>query len=99
LRQTFAALTPSTPSIATCTKLGLKESSDVATMMGLTAPAGTSPKAHRAPAEPRVAKADARPAMAPAHDALCIVMEENGPRAMRVHQIHLARLMMSGEKA
>jgi tripartite-type tricarboxylate transporter receptor subunit TctC len=67
---------PSTPSIATCDELGVK-GFNVATMMGLQAPAGTSPRiAMRLQAE--VAKSLREPAMAARMTQLGMVMEENG---------------------
>jgi tripartite-type tricarboxylate transporter receptor subunit TctC len=67
---------PSTPSIATCDELGQK-GFNVATMMGLHAPAGTSPKiVARLQAE--AAKSMREPAMATRMTQLGMVMEENG---------------------
>jgi tripartite-type tricarboxylate transporter receptor subunit TctC len=67
---------PSTPSIATCDELGVK-GFNVATMMGLQAPAGTSQKiVMRLQAE--VAKSLRDPAMAARMTQLGMVMEENG---------------------
>jgi tripartite-type tricarboxylate transporter receptor subunit TctC len=67
---------PSTPQIATCDELGIKDF-NVATMMGLSAPAGTSPKiVARLQAE--TAKAMREPAMATRMTQLGMVMEENG---------------------
>jgi len=67
---------PSTPQIATCDELGIK-GFNVATMMGLHAPAGTSPKIiTRLQAE--TAKAMREPAMATRMTQLGMVMEENG---------------------
>jgi tripartite-type tricarboxylate transporter receptor subunit TctC len=67
---------PSTPQIATCDELGLK-GFNVATMMGLHAPAGLSPKtAARLQAE--TAKVIREPAMAARMAQLGMVMEENG---------------------
>jgi tripartite-type tricarboxylate transporter receptor subunit TctC len=67
---------PSTPSIATCDELGVK-GFNVATMMGLQAPAGTSHKiVMRLQAE--VAKSLREPAMAARMTQLGMVMEENG---------------------
>jgi tripartite-type tricarboxylate transporter receptor subunit TctC len=67
---------PSTPSIKTCDELGQK-GFNVATMMGLHAPAGTSPKiVARLQAE--AAKAMREPAMATRMTQLGMVMEENG---------------------
>src|SRR5262249_563419 len=65
----------STPSIPTCDELGVK-GFNVATMMGLQAPAGTSPKiVARLQAE--VAKSLREPAMAARMTQLALVMEEN----------------------
>ncbi|AMN43240.1 Bug family tripartite tricarboxylate transporter substrate binding protein [Rhodoplanes sp. Z2-YC6860] len=67
---------PSTPQIATCDELGIK-GFNVATMMGLVAPAGTSPKiVARIQAE--AAKAMREPAMATRMTQLGMVMEEKG---------------------
>jgi len=67
---------PSTPSIATCDELGQK-GFNVATMMGLHAPAGVSPKiVARLQAE--AAKSMREPAMATRMTQLGMVMEENG---------------------
>ncbi|MBX9842214.1 MAG: tripartite tricarboxylate transporter substrate binding protein [Xanthobacteraceae bacterium] len=67
---------PSTPQIATCDELGVK-GFNVATMMGLQAPAGTSPKiVARLQAE--TAKVIREPAMATRMAQLGMVMEENG---------------------
>ena len=67
---------PSTPSIPTCDELGQK-GFDVATVMGLHAPAGTSPKiVARLQAE--AAKVIREPAMAARMKQLGMVMEENG---------------------
>ena len=67
---------PSTPAIPTCDELGQK-GFDVATVMGLHAPAGTSPKiVARLQAE--AAKAMREPAMAARMKQLGMVMEENG---------------------
>jgi tripartite-type tricarboxylate transporter receptor subunit TctC len=71
-----AQRSPSTPSIATCDESGVK-GFNVATMMGLQAPAGTSPKiVARLQAE--VAKSLREPAMAARMTQLGMVMEENG---------------------
>jgi tripartite-type tricarboxylate transporter receptor subunit TctC len=71
-----AQRSPSTPSIATCDEAGMK-GFNVATMMGLQAPAGTSPRiVARLQAE--VAKALREPAMAARMTQLGMVMEENG---------------------
>src|SRR6266568_81424 len=67
---------PSTPSIKTCDELGLK-GFNVATMMGLHAPAGTSPKII-ARLQAEAAKAMREPAMATRMTQLGMVMEENG---------------------
>jgi tripartite-type tricarboxylate transporter receptor subunit TctC len=67
---------PSTPSIATCDELGQK-GFNVATMMGLHAPAGTSPKII-ARLQAEAAKAMREPAMATRMTQLGMVMEENG---------------------
>jgi tripartite-type tricarboxylate transporter receptor subunit TctC len=67
---------PSTPAIPTCEELGQK-SFDVATVMGLQAPAGMPPKlVARLQAE--VASAMREPAMAARMKQLGMVMEENG---------------------
>jgi tripartite-type tricarboxylate transporter receptor subunit TctC len=67
---------PSTPSIPTCDELGHK-GFNVATVMGLHAPAGTSPQiVARLQAE--VASAMREPAMAARMKQLGMVMEENG---------------------
>jgi tripartite-type tricarboxylate transporter receptor subunit TctC len=66
----------STPSIPTCDELGVK-GFNVATMMGLQAPAGTSPKiVARLQAE--LAKSLREPAMAARMTQLGMVLEENG---------------------
>jgi tripartite-type tricarboxylate transporter receptor subunit TctC len=67
---------PSTPQIATCDELGIK-GFNVATMMGLVAPAGTSPKII-ARVQAEAAKAMREPAMATRMTQLGMVMEENG---------------------
>ena len=67
---------PSTPSIPTCDELGQK-GFDVATMMGLHAPAGTSPKVV-ARLQAEAAKSMREPAMATRMKQLGMVMEENG---------------------
>jgi tripartite-type tricarboxylate transporter receptor subunit TctC len=67
---------PSTPSIPTCDELGQK-GFDVATVMGLHAPAGTSPKVV-ARLQAEVAGAMREPAMATRMKQLGMVMEENG---------------------
>jgi tripartite-type tricarboxylate transporter receptor subunit TctC len=67
---------PSTPQIATCDELGIK-GFNVATMMGLHAPAGTSPKII-ARLQAETAKAMREPAMATRMTQLGMVMEENG---------------------
>ena len=67
---------PSTPSIPTCDELGQK-GFDIATVMGLHAPAGTSPKiVARLQAE--AAKVIREPQMASRMKQLGMVMEENG---------------------
>jgi tripartite-type tricarboxylate transporter receptor subunit TctC len=71
-----AQRSPSTPSIATCDEAGVK-GFNVATMMGLQAPAGTSPRiVARLQAE--VAKSLREPAMVARMTQLGMVMEENG---------------------
>jgi tripartite-type tricarboxylate transporter receptor subunit TctC len=71
-----AQRSPSTPSIATCDEVGVK-GFNVATMMGLQAPAGTSPRiVARLQAE--VAKSLREAAMAARMTQLGMVMEENG---------------------
>jgi tripartite-type tricarboxylate transporter receptor subunit TctC len=67
---------PSTPSIQTCDELGQK-GFNVATMMGLHAPAGTSPKII-ARLQAEAAKSMREPAMATRMTQLGMVMEENG---------------------
>ncbi len=67
---------PSTPQIATCDELGIK-GFNVATMMGLHAPAGASPKII-ARLQAETAKAMREPAMATRMTQLGMVMEENG---------------------
>ena len=67
---------PSTPSIPTCDELGQK-GFDVATVMGLHAPAGASPKVV-ARLQAEVAKTMREPAMAARMKQLGMVMEENG---------------------
>jgi tripartite-type tricarboxylate transporter receptor subunit TctC len=71
-----AQRSPSTPSIATCDEVGVKGFS-VATMMGLQAPAGTSPRIV-ARLQVEVAKSLREPAMAARMTQLGMVMEENG---------------------
>jgi tripartite-type tricarboxylate transporter receptor subunit TctC len=67
---------PSTPSIPTCDELGQK-GFNIATVMGLHAPAGTSPKiVARLQAE--AAKVIREPQMAARMKQLGMVMEENG---------------------
>src|SRR5262245_46945079 len=67
---------PSTPQIATCDELGIK-GFNVATLMGLQAPVGTSPKiVARLQAE--TAKVIREPAMAARMTQLGMVMEEKG---------------------
>jgi tripartite-type tricarboxylate transporter receptor subunit TctC len=67
---------PSTPSIPTCDELGLK-GFNIATMMGLQAPAGTSARiVARLQAE--AAKSMREPAMAARMTQLGMVMEEDG---------------------
>jgi tripartite-type tricarboxylate transporter receptor subunit TctC len=71
-----AQRSPSTPSIATCDEVGVK-GFNVATMMGLQAPAGTSPRiVSRLQVE--IAKSLREPAMAARMTQLGMVMEENG---------------------
>ena len=71
-----AQRSPSTPSIATCDEVGMK-GFNVATMMGLQAPAGTSPRiVARLQAE--VAKSLREPTMVARMTQLGMVMEENG---------------------
>ena len=66
----------STPAIPTCHELGIK-GFDVATVMGMLAPAGISPKiVARLQAE--IAKVMREPAMAARMEQLGMVMEENG---------------------
>ena len=66
----------STPAIPTCDELGIK-GFDVATVMGMLAPAGISPKiVARLQAE--IAKVMREPAMAARMEQLGMVMEENG---------------------
>ena len=67
---------PSTPAIPTCDELGHK-GFDVATVMGLHAPAGTSPKVV-ARLQAEVASAMREPSMAARMKQLGMVMEENG---------------------
>jgi tripartite-type tricarboxylate transporter receptor subunit TctC len=67
---------PSTPTIPTCDELGHK-GFDVATVMGLHAPAGTSPKVV-ARLQAEVATAMREPSMAARMKQLGMVMEENG---------------------
>ena len=67
---------PSTPAIPTCDELGHK-GFDVATVMGLHAPAGTSPKVI-ARLQAEVATAMREPSMAARMKQLGMVMEENG---------------------
>jgi tripartite-type tricarboxylate transporter receptor subunit TctC len=67
---------PSTPAIPTCDELGHK-GFDVATVMGLHAPAGTSPKVV-ARLQAEVAATMREPAMAARMKQLGMVMEENG---------------------
>jgi tripartite-type tricarboxylate transporter receptor subunit TctC len=71
-----AQRSPSTPSIATCDEGGVK-GFNVATMMGLQAPAGTSPRIV-ARLQVEVAKSLREPAMATRMTQLGMVMEENG---------------------
>jgi tripartite-type tricarboxylate transporter receptor subunit TctC len=67
---------PSTPAIPTCDELGLT-GFNIATTMGLHAPAGTSPKiVARLQAE--IARSMREPAMAARMAQLGMVMEENG---------------------
>jgi tripartite-type tricarboxylate transporter receptor subunit TctC len=67
---------PSTPSIPTCDELGQK-GFDVATLMGLHAPAGTSPKII-ARLQAEAAKTMREPAMASRMKQLGMVLEEKG---------------------
>jgi tripartite-type tricarboxylate transporter receptor subunit TctC len=67
---------PSTPAIATCDELG-QQGFNVATMMGLHAPAGTPPKVI-ARLQGEAAAAMREPAMAARMKQLGMVMEENG---------------------
>ncbi len=67
---------PSTPAIPTCDELGQK-GFNVATMMGLHAPAGTSPRVI-ARLQAEAAKAMREPAMATRMQQLGMVMEESG---------------------
>ena len=67
---------PSTPAIPTCDELGHK-GFDVATVMGLHAPAGTAPKVI-ARLQAEVATAMREPSMAARMKQLGMVMEENG---------------------
>ena len=67
---------PSTPAIPTCDELGQK-GFDVATVMGLQAPSGTSPKVI-ARLQAEVAAAMREPAMVTRMHQLGMVMEENG---------------------
>src|SRR5580700_10051159 len=70
------ARSASTPAIPTCDELGIK-GFDVATVMGMFAPAGTSPKiVARLQAE--IAKVMREPAMAARMEQLGMVMAENG---------------------
>jgi len=78
---------PSTPSIKTCDELGLK-GFNVATMMGLHAPAGTSPKII-ARLQAEAAKAMREPAMATRMTQLGMVMEEK--RHRELHGVHARR--------
>jgi len=71
-----AQRSPSTPSIATCDEVGVT-GFNVATMMGLQAPTGTSPRiVARLQAE--IAKSLREPAMVARMTQLGMVMEENG---------------------
>ena len=67
---------PSTPAIPTCDELGQK-GFDVATVMGLHAPAGTPPRV-LARLQAEAAKTMREPAMATRMQQLGMVMEENG---------------------
>jgi len=67
---------PSTPAIPTCDELGHK-GFDIATVMGLHAPAGTAPKV-LARLQAEVATAMREPSMAARMKQLGMVMEENG---------------------
>ncbi len=71
-----AQRSPSTPSIATCDEVGVK-GFNVATMMGLQAPAGTSPRVV-ARLQAEVAKSLREPTMVARMTQLGMVMEENG---------------------
>ena len=70
------ARSPSTPAIPTCDELGQK-GFDVATVMGLQAPAGTPPRII-ARLQDEVATIMREPAMAARMQQLGMVMEENG---------------------
>lgn len=70
---------PSTPKIATCDELGQK-GFNVATLMGLQAPAGTSPRII-ARLQAEIAKSMREPAMAARMQQLGMVMEERGTAA------------------
>src|SRR4029453_6558940 len=67
---------PSTPSIPTCDELGHK-GFDIATVMGLQAPAGTSPKVI-ARLQAEAAAIMREPAMAARMTQLGMIMQENG---------------------
>jgi tripartite-type tricarboxylate transporter receptor subunit TctC len=67
---------PSTPAIATCDELGQK-GFDIATVMGMQAPAGTSPKILRR-LQAQAAAVMREPALAARMKQLGMVMEENG---------------------
>jgi tripartite-type tricarboxylate transporter receptor subunit TctC len=67
---------PSVPSIPTCDELGQK-GFDIATMMGLQAPAGTSPKIV-ARLQTEIAKIMREPAMAARMTQLGMIMQEDG---------------------
>jgi tripartite-type tricarboxylate transporter receptor subunit TctC len=67
---------PSTPAIPTCDELGQK-GFDIATVMGMQAPAGTSPKILRR-LQAQAAAVMREPALAARMKQLGMVMEENG---------------------
>lgn len=70
---------PSTPNIATCDELGQK-GFNVATLLGMQAPAGTPPKII-ARLQGEIAKSMREPSMAARMTQLGMVMEENGTAA------------------
>ena len=89
---------PSTPSIPTCDELGQK-GFDVATVMGLHAPAGTSPKVV-ARLQAEVAKTMREPAMAARMKQLGMVMEENGTaNYVQFMKYDMDRYAAGGEEA